>query len=154
MSENARRYPSRPIPCAAAIVMRDESVLLVQRGKEPNYGRWTFPGGAIELGETSRECATRETFEETGLIVEILDVAFVVDRIFREEDGAIQYQYFIVDYLARPSGGTLKAATDVLSARWVPFDETETYDLAPPSGEALRKAIEQWRSLRNSPESA
>jgi ADP-ribose pyrophosphatase YjhB (NUDIX family) len=145
MPDDPRQYPSFPIPCAAAVIMDGNRVLLVQRGREPNYGQWSFPGGAVELGETSRECAAREAREETGLEVEILEAVEVVDRVFRDDDGTIRYQYLIVDYLARPSGGVLRAADDVLQALWVSFDEAETYPLAPPTGEVLRKAIELWQ---------
>ena len=141
-----REYPRYPIPCAAAVVMRGEEVLLVQRGREPNYGQWSFPGGAVERGETSRECAARETREETGLEVEILDVAAVVDRVFHDPEGGIQYQYVIVDYLAESVGGSLNEADDVLRAEWVPFGVAEGYDLAPPTGDVLRKAVELWRN--------
>lgn len=149
-----REYPAYPIPCAAAILMRGEEVLLIRRGREPNYGQWSFPGGAVELGESSRECAVREAREETGLEVEILDVAAVVDRVFRDEAGGIRYQYLIVDYLAIPVGGELRAADDVLEAKWVPFHEAERYDLAPPTGDVLRKAIKLWRNRETSPASA
>ena len=44
-----------------------EQVLLIRRGKEPQKGILTFPGGSLELGETMADCAIRETFEETGL---------------------------------------------------------------------------------------
>lgn len=44
-----------------------EQVLLIRRGKEPQKGILTFPGGSLELGETMADCATRETLEETGL---------------------------------------------------------------------------------------
>jgi ADP-ribose pyrophosphatase YjhB (NUDIX family) len=154
MSNSERIYPVHPIPCAAAIIIEGGNALLIQRGREPNYGQWSFPGGAIELGETSSMCAGREAKEETGLEIEILDVAAVVDRIFRDESDRVQYQYLIVDYLARPIGGTLQAATDVLQAKWVPFDEAFGYDLAPPTGDVLRKAIEKWRQLQTSPGSA
>lgn len=42
-------------------------VLLVRRGKEPQKGMLTFPGGSLELGERMADCAIRETLEETGL---------------------------------------------------------------------------------------
>jgi ADP-ribose pyrophosphatase YjhB (NUDIX family) len=147
-------YPVQPIACAAAVIIEAERVLLIRRDREPNFGRWSFPGGAVELGETSGMCAVREALEETGLDVEILEVAAVVDRIFRDEDDKIKYQYLIVDYLAQPVGGTLQAATDVSQAEWVSFDEAFTYDLAPPTGDVLRKAIEKWRKLQTSPASA
>ena len=50
-----REYPAAPIVTVGGIVFSGECVLLVQRGKEPNKGRWSLPGGAIELGETARQ---------------------------------------------------------------------------------------------------
>ncbi|MBW3625096.1 MAG: NUDIX hydrolase [Armatimonadetes bacterium] len=154
MPNSNREYPAHPIPCAAAILLEEDRVLLIRRGREPNYGQWSFPGGAVELGETSRECAAREAKEETGLDVEILEVAAVVDREFRAEDGAIRFQYVIIDYLAKPVGGTLRAADDVLEAAWVPFNEAFDFDLAPPTGDVLRKALDLWRQRTTSPDSA
>jgi ADP-ribose pyrophosphatase YjhB (NUDIX family) len=154
MSDFARTYPVHPIPCAAAIIMEADRVLLIQRGREPNYGQWSFPGGAVELGETTEGCALRETHEETGLEIAILDVAAVVDRVFKDENDQIHYHYVIVDYLAHPVGGTLQAATDVLAAKWVSFDEAFAYDLAPPTADVLRKAIDKWELTQTSPASA
>ena len=42
-------------------------VLLVRRAKAPEKGKWTVPGGSLELGETMVDCAVREALEETGL---------------------------------------------------------------------------------------
>ena len=42
-------------------------VLLVRRAKPPEQGKWTVPGGSLELGETMVECAIREAYEETGM---------------------------------------------------------------------------------------
>jgi ADP-ribose pyrophosphatase YjhB (NUDIX family) len=148
MAEPTREYPQAPIACAAAIVMQGDTVLLIQRGREPNYGEWSFPGGVIELGETSKECAIREALEETGLKIEILDVVTVVDREFRDVQEKIQYQYLIVDYLAEPVEGTLHASGDVLQAQWVPFDQAHLYRLAPPTGEVLEKAVFLWHHYR------
>ena len=59
-----QRYP---IHAAIAVVIRHNKVLLVCRGQEPNKGRWGFPGGKIEIGETIEEAALRELKEETGI---------------------------------------------------------------------------------------
>lgn len=53
------------------IVLREHNsipqVLIIKRGKPPEYGSWTVPGGTLKLGETIVECARREVLEETGL---------------------------------------------------------------------------------------
>src|ERR1044071_6746839 len=63
-----RRYPERPIVAVLAVVLRpmeqDMRVLIVQRAQQPNAGRWGFPGGVLELGETVGEGAMRELLEE------------------------------------------------------------------------------------------
>src|SRR5437868_14156180 len=52
----ARRYPDRPIVAVLAVVLRGDGsetrALIVQRAQQPNAGRWGFPGGVLELGET------------------------------------------------------------------------------------------------------
>ena len=67
-----REYPARPIVGIGIVVIKGDSVLLVRRGKPPNIGAWTLPGGAQEVGETAEEAARRELLEETGLDVDTL----------------------------------------------------------------------------------
>ncbi|MFX6119029.1 NUDIX domain-containing protein, partial [Acinetobacter baumannii] len=57
----------RPIPATIAVVLRDDRVLLVRRANPPDAGRWGFPGGKIERGETIAEAAIRELMEETAV---------------------------------------------------------------------------------------
>ena len=72
---DSREYPPVPRVGVGVVVLRtnestnNAEVLLIQRGKEPGKGQWTFPGGGLELGETIVECAEREVFEETGVII-------------------------------------------------------------------------------------
>lgn len=88
-------------------------VLLVERGSPPGAGLWSVPGGKLEAGETLAQAVAREVREETGLIVEVGALACVVERI---TDG---YHYVILDYHARPIGGTLAAGGDARAARFV-----------------------------------
>src|SRR5499433_3734192 len=69
-SKGGRRYPDRPIVGVLAVVMRGDRVLVVRRANPPMPGRWGFPGGVLELGETVAQGAMRELFEETGVVAE------------------------------------------------------------------------------------
>jgi len=63
-SRAGRRYPERPIVAVLAVVLRGERVLIVSRANPPAKGRWGFPGGVLELGETVAEGAMRELLRE------------------------------------------------------------------------------------------
>ena len=68
------KYP-RPAVTADCIVMTNEEVplvLLIERGDEPFKGHWAFPGGFLNMDETTEQCAIRELEEETGLRVRTL----------------------------------------------------------------------------------
>src|SRR3989304_1050747 len=60
-------YPERPVPAVGALVLRDDAILLVKRGRPPKAGHWSVPGGSIEEGETAEAAVVREGFEETGI---------------------------------------------------------------------------------------
>jgi len=70
VGKEGRRYPERPIVGVLAVVMRGDRALVVRRANPPMSGRWGFPGGVLELGETVAQGAMRELFEETGVTVE------------------------------------------------------------------------------------
>jgi ADP-ribose pyrophosphatase YjhB (NUDIX family) len=124
-----REYPTRPIVGIGIVVIRDDSVLLVRRGKPPNIGAWTLPGGAQEIGETAEQAARRELQEETGLEAGDLHFAATVDNIRRDESGRVRFHYTIIDFATRWIGGEPVAATDVTEAAWAPLDRLGDYDL-------------------------
>ena len=103
----------------------------MKRGVEPDKGRWSIPGGAVELGEEVRTAAVREAKEESGLDIEIVVDRPMdeVDNITRDKEGRLRYHYVLLQFLARPRGGNLKPGGDVLDAKWVPLEEVETYQL-------------------------
>jgi ADP-ribose pyrophosphatase YjhB (NUDIX family) len=142
--ENAgsgRFYPQRPVPAAGAVVVHGGKLLLVRRANAPSEGLWSFPGGAIEIGETVYEAAARETREETGVEIEPYDVACVVDAITRDDQGRVRYHYVIIDVYARYLGGRPKAASDGAAARWVAAEELKTLDLTPTALPWAKKAL-------------
>jgi mutator protein MutT len=113
-----REFPSAPLVGVGAVIVDEGRVLLVRRGNEPMKGHWTLPGGLLELGETLSDGVMREVREETGLIVEVLQLIELLDRIHREE-ARVRYHYVIADYLCRVVGGQLQAASDADAVRWV-----------------------------------
>ena len=96
----ARRYPERPIVAVLAVVLRGEGAaaraLIVQRAQQPNAGRWGFPGGVLELGETVVEGAMRELCEETGIVAEPAGILNVHDAIHRDAEGRVQFHYTLI----------------------------------------------------------
>lgn len=124
-----REYPARPIVGIGIVVIKDDVVLLVRRGKPPNVGAWTLPGGAQEVGETIEEAARRELLEETGLQVGELHFVATVDNIRRDESGKIRFHYTIIDFAARWQSGEPVAASDVTEAVWAPLDALDGYGL-------------------------
>ena len=103
-----------------ALVFDDaERILLVERGKEPLKGYWSLPGGILETGEMLVEGIRREVREETGLEIETLSIFEIFERIMRDDAGRAEYHYVLIDYLCRPVGGTLGAASDVSQVEWV-----------------------------------
>jgi len=156
----------RPVASVAVVTLYQEHVLLVRRDKEPYRGKWSFPGGSIEPGETSREAARREALEETGLAVEVLEVAEVIDSIHPPADGRPGYHYCLIDFLAVPAATratdprsapfpNLQPATDVSDARWVPLEALAAYDLTPLAMPVLERALRrhaEWLKARRGDE--
>ena len=124
-----REYPARPIVGIGIVVIKGNTVLLVRRGKPPNIGAWTLPGGAQELGETTEDAARRELLEETGIEVGKLHFAATVDNIRHDETGRVHFHYTIIDFAARWVAGEPVADTDVTEAVWAPLDALDDYGL-------------------------
>ena len=124
-----RLYPDQPIVGIGAVIISEGKIALIKRGNEPSKGKWTIPGGLVELGESPEQAVIRETKEETGLDVENPRLIDVVSNVDLDEKGKVKYQYVIIDYFVHVENGTAQAASDALELRWVPFDEVEDYDL-------------------------
>ena len=63
----SRQYPKKPIVGVGAVILDDDRILLEQRKNEPSKGKWSVPGGLVELGESLEDAVVREVKEETGL---------------------------------------------------------------------------------------
>jgi ADP-ribose pyrophosphatase YjhB (NUDIX family) len=121
-----REFPSAPLVGVGAVIVDAGRVLLVRRGTEPLKGHWSLPGGLVELGEELLGAVVREVREETGLVVEPVELIELLDRIHREAD-RVRYHYVIADYLCRVTGGKLQAASDADAVRWVERTEWNSH---------------------------
>jgi 8-oxo-dGTP diphosphatase len=124
-----RWYPEYPRVGVGVVVIRDGRMLMVKRAKEPNKGKWSIPGGGVELGETINEAARREVLEECSIEVEIERVLDAVDNIIRDEKGRVKYHFVIIDMLGRYVSGEAEAQSDAGECRWVAIKEIDGLDI-------------------------
>jgi len=123
---------------AAVILVQDEEILLVrhQKGRD-TY--WLLPGGGVEYGETATEAARREVTEETGLEVEVGDLALVAETLAPDSSRHLLHLVF----RGHLRGGRLQVGREarLAEARFVPLATLPEMDLHPPmAAEVLRVA--------------
>ena len=82
-------------------MFKDEQILLVKRAKEPSKGKWSLPGGGIELGETVYEAARREVLEECSVEIEVERLFDIADSIIPDAEGRISYHFVLIYLLAK-----------------------------------------------------
>jgi 8-oxo-dGTP diphosphatase len=136
-----REYPEYPRIGVGAVVLHEGRVLLVKRGRPPALGKWSLPGGLVDLGETTSAAARREVAEECGIEVRLAGIAGVVDRVTRDEAGRVRYHYVLIDYLAYAESDTVTAGSDAADVRWVPADHVHTLDVTEGLVDMIRRAL-------------
>jgi 8-oxo-dGTP diphosphatase len=137
-----REYPAAPLVGVGAIVVDGERFLLVQRGRPPALGKWSIPGGLVDVGEPVEAAAQREVAEECGLTVRLHGLVGFVDRIVRDPAGRVQYHYVLLDFLATPESGSARAGSDARALRWSTLDELRTLDTTEGLEAMIRRALE------------
>ena len=124
-----RLYPDQPVLGVGAVIINKGKIALIKRGNEPSKGKWTIPGGLVELAESPEQAVVREAKEETGLDVERPTLIDVVSNVDYDEQGKVKYHYVIIDYFVYVKNGTAEASSDAAELQWVAFDDVETYNL-------------------------
>ena len=120
-----------------AVAIKNGKILVVKRAFAPGAGKWSIPGGLVEVGEKLSEACSRETLEETGLKVDVLELINVFDMIERDDEKRIKYHYVLVDFLVKPVGGEEKPSAEVTEMRWVSIDEARSLGLTRTARRAL-----------------
>jgi ADP-ribose pyrophosphatase YjhB (NUDIX family) len=106
-----------PLVGVGVVILEEDRILLVRRGRDPGRGLWAVPGGKVELGEEMKSAARREVAEETGLDVRIGEVLWVGEVIEPE------HHIVLIDFAGEVVGGDLQRGDDADEVRWVPLDE-------------------------------
>ncbi|WP_432829730.1 NUDIX hydrolase [Dactylosporangium sp. CA-092794] len=145
--------PSAPkagsvVPAANAVVVNDAGeLLLIHRADNDN---WSLPGGGMEPGESMTDCAVRETFEETGIHVEVTGLV----GIYTDPRHVIVYtsnnevrQEFSIVYTARPLGGEPTPSDESREVVWVSPDAIDRL----PMHRSMRMRIEHYLTRAGKP---
>lgn len=116
----------RPELAVGAIVVYDDSLLMVRRATEPAKGRWSVPSGRVEWGETAAEAVVRELREETGLEGICSEMIGWAESISDEAHFVVFNFEVVLLGDTEPSPGD-----DAAEVRWVPLEEVQTLDVVP-----------------------
>ncbi len=143
--EYTYKYP-RPAVTADCVVMTNEplpKVLLIQRGADPFKGAWAFPGGFMNMDETTEECAIRELEEETSLKISGLHQIGAYSKVDRDPRG----RTITVAYLAIIDAPVeVKGQDDAAKAEWWPLSDLP--HLAFDHYDIIQDALILYRNYR------
>ena len=138
------KYP-RPAVTADCVVMTRETepkVLLIQRGNQPFKGGWAFPGGFMNMDETTEQCAIRELEEETGLKVSKVNQIGAYSKVERDPRG----RTVTVAYLAIVDAPiAVNGQDDASKAQWFPLSALP--ELAFDHADIMQDAIKLYTTL-------
>ena len=132
------KYPHPAVTADCLVFAHTENcleLLLIQRRNEPCKGKWAFPGGFMNIDETTADAARRELKEETGLVVGELHRVGIFDAVDRDpRERIITVAYYTI--LDKPA--EVSSLDDAAQAKW--FSLTELPDLAFDHKEILQEA--------------
>ena len=138
------KYPRPAVTADCAVITREEEpkVLLIQRGNEPFKGCWAFPGGFMDMDETTEQCAIRELEEETGLKVSGLRQIGAYSKVDRDPRGRT-VTVACLAVVDRPL--PVKGQDDAARAEWWPLSALPR--LAFDHDEIMRDAIRKYKEI-------
>ncbi|NJB36878.1 NUDIX hydrolase [Croceivirga sp. JEA036] len=107
-------YPTAKVDIRAFVLNDAGHILLAQEGSD---GKWTIPGGWADIGNTPKEVAEKEVWEETGIAVKVNRLLAVYDKQRHPHPEEPFYIYKLV-YACTMVGGELNHGFDMLNAAW------------------------------------
>lgn len=134
------------VVAVAAVVQDDQGhILMIER---TDNGLWAIPGGAQDIGETTREAVVREVEEETGILVEVTGVTGIYSdprHVIAYDDGEVR-QEFSITFRARPLGGNVRTSSESKRVEWVSADRTPSLNIHPSVRLRIDHALEDRES--------
>jgi 8-oxo-dGTP diphosphatase len=134
-----RLFPPRPILAVSGAVFREGRVLVARRAREPMIGRFSLPGGAVEVGETLEEAVARELDEEVGVEADIVAFNRHVQSIQREAD-RVRTHFVIASFVARWTKGEARASEEMDAVAWIEPGACASLSTTPELGDILASA--------------
>lgn len=132
------KYPRPALTADCVVITAEEEpkVLLIQRANDPFKGCWAFPGGFMEMDETTEQCAIRELEEETGLVIDTIQQVGCYSKVDRDPRG----RTVTVVYLSViDSAVKVKGLDDASRAEWFPLSSLPP--LAFDHDEIMKEAL-------------
>lgn len=126
-----------PSPSAGVVAVKDNRIVMIKRGRPPSKGKWAFPSGFIELGETPEEAALREMEEESGVTGEIMDLIGVFYEL-----SEVWGDLLVITYLVKVTGGELRAGDDADDVRLFSKEEIPRFRFM-----SFRRTWEQAKTM-------
>ncbi|MCP8317012.1 MAG: NUDIX hydrolase [archaeon] len=134
-----REYPDHPMVGVGAFIEKNGSVLLVKREHEPSKGKWSLPGGLVNLGERIRDAIKREVEEEVGLKVDVVKIVDVFDSIEYDDKGRVRFHYVIVGFMVKPIGGEARGSEEASQVKWFKVEELKDLDMTSTTRKLLKE---------------
>ncbi|MBE5103310.1 (deoxy)nucleoside triphosphate pyrophosphohydrolase [Priestia aryabhattai] len=121
-----------------AAIIKDKNRLLIAKrhSKDPLGGKWEFPGGKIEPGETPEECLAREIKEELGVEVKI--GLFYDDNVYSSQDHDIHLLFYWAEVT---NGELIPVVHDDL--KWTTIEELANFDFAPADIPIVKRLMKE-----------
>jgi len=123
------------------VCFKDDCVLMIQRGKAPRKGEWSIPGGHIETGESQKDAALRELWEETSITAKLGPKIATIPACFEGKN------YVLHDYMATWLSGTPKAGDDAADCAFIPITKIPDMALWDKTRELILSAYNTHKNI-------
>ena len=134
------KHHRNPVPTVDVILQQESNILLIKRKNDPFKDHLSLPGGFVNEGELVEDAAKRETWEETSLTIEPIEILGVYSDPNRDPRGHV----LTVVWVAIVVNGVARANDDSIEVQWVSLNDIDSTRLAFDHKQILLDYI-QWR---------